>query len=118
MNTPYTNSGHGHAWARPDGVKARCGGVALCSDCAKDLVALQNWTGKHPQAELAPAPPEEPKPSCRTCIYWLETRSWVGPGFVMGLCRRNAPVMTSDGQSRHPETTDTDVCGEWRGKAA
>jgi len=31
-----TNSGHGHAWARPDGVKARCGGPALCSQCARD----------------------------------------------------------------------------------
>ncbi|NII73204.1 hypothetical protein FHW84_001773 [Dyella sp. SG562] len=31
-----TNSGHGHAWARPDGMKARCGGPALCSQCARD----------------------------------------------------------------------------------
>lgn len=30
---PHTNSGHGHAWARPDGVKARCGGPAACSQC-------------------------------------------------------------------------------------
>ena len=30
---PHTNSGHGHAWARPDGVKARCGGPAACSEC-------------------------------------------------------------------------------------
>lgn len=30
---PHTNSGHGHAWARPDGVKARCGGPAMCSEC-------------------------------------------------------------------------------------
>lgn len=30
---PYTNSGHGHAWMRPDGIKARCGGPAMCSEC-------------------------------------------------------------------------------------
>ena len=30
---PYTNSGHGHVWARPDGMKARCGGPGMCSDC-------------------------------------------------------------------------------------
>ena len=33
-----TNTGHGHVWARPDGVKARCGGPALCADCAMDDV--------------------------------------------------------------------------------
>lgn len=33
MIVPHTNSGHGHAWARPDGVKARCGGPAACSEC-------------------------------------------------------------------------------------
>jgi len=31
-----TNSGHGHAWARPDGMKARCGGPALCAQCARE----------------------------------------------------------------------------------
>jgi hypothetical protein len=31
-----TNSGHGHAWARPDGMKARCGGPSMCTECARD----------------------------------------------------------------------------------
>ena len=35
-NTPGTNTGHGHVWARPDGVKARCGGPALCKQCSAD----------------------------------------------------------------------------------
>jgi hypothetical protein len=26
-------SGHGHVTPRPDGLKARCGGPALCADC-------------------------------------------------------------------------------------
>jgi hypothetical protein len=30
-------SNHGHVTPRPDGVKARCGGPALCSECAKEL---------------------------------------------------------------------------------
>lgn len=31
------NIGHGWVYPRPDGVKARCGGPALCSACARDL---------------------------------------------------------------------------------
>jgi hypothetical protein len=30
------NSGHGHAWSRPDGVRARCGGPGLCIECSYD----------------------------------------------------------------------------------
>lgn len=29
-------SGHGHVWPRADGVMARCGGPALCPECARD----------------------------------------------------------------------------------
>lgn len=35
-----TNSGHGHAWARPDGVKNRCGGVRLCQECTRDAALV------------------------------------------------------------------------------
>lgn len=31
-----TNTGHGHVWPRPDGVKARCGGPGLCAQCSRD----------------------------------------------------------------------------------
>ena len=31
-----TNSGHGHAWVRPDGMVTRCGGPIICSACASD----------------------------------------------------------------------------------
>lgn len=31
------NTGHGHVFPRPDGVRARCGGPGLCSECARDL---------------------------------------------------------------------------------
>ncbi len=35
-----TNSGHGHVWPRPDGVKARCGGAELCVECGADRALL------------------------------------------------------------------------------
>lgn len=30
------NTGHGHVFPRPDGMKARCGGPAICKECAID----------------------------------------------------------------------------------
>jgi hypothetical protein len=34
------NVGHGHVRPRSDGVKARCGGPAMCRECAVELVRL------------------------------------------------------------------------------
>lgn len=34
--TTDQNVGHGHVYPRPDGVRARCGGPSICSECAKD----------------------------------------------------------------------------------
>lgn len=31
-----TNSGHGRAWERPDGLRARCGGEGMCAICRAD----------------------------------------------------------------------------------
>jgi len=33
---PGSNTGHGHVWPRPDGNKARCGGISMCRECAAD----------------------------------------------------------------------------------
>ena len=33
---PGTNTGHGHVWERPDGIKARCGGSGFCAQCSAD----------------------------------------------------------------------------------
>jgi hypothetical protein len=35
-------TGHGHVTPNPDGVKARCGGPALCGVCAKEQAAAQH----------------------------------------------------------------------------
>lgn len=32
--------GHGHVKKNPDGSRARCGGPAICSDCAHELASL------------------------------------------------------------------------------
>lgn len=34
---PGTNTGHGHAWQRPDGEYAKCRGVKHCPECSRDL---------------------------------------------------------------------------------
>lgn len=31
-----TNTGHGHVFSRPDGVRARCGGPGICAECSRD----------------------------------------------------------------------------------
>jgi hypothetical protein len=33
---PGTNTGHGHAWKRPDGIYAKCLGVHHCKECKRD----------------------------------------------------------------------------------
>lgn len=38
-HVPYTNSGDGQVWDRPDGKLARCGGPGFCKDCKSD----QDW---------------------------------------------------------------------------
>lgn len=34
------NTGHGHVRPRPDGARARCGGPAICSVCAKEAAQV------------------------------------------------------------------------------
>ncbi len=57
---PGTNTGHGHVWPRPDGVKARCGGPALCSLCIIDKMKF----GEVPAAPRATPASEPPR-----CVY-------------------------------------------------
>ena len=37
-----TDSGHGHVFPRLDGAVARCGGPAICPECAKDFAQVHN----------------------------------------------------------------------------
>ena len=43
---PRTNSGHGHVWTRPDGIRARCGGPRLCKECARDYAQKMRALGQ------------------------------------------------------------------------
>jgi len=47
------NSGHGHVWKRPDGVKMRCGGPCLCAICSMDY---SSFHAKSDQSYLAGKP--------------------------------------------------------------
>lgn len=38
---PPTNEGHGHVRPRADGVKMRCGGPAICVECAQEFSRSQ-----------------------------------------------------------------------------
>ncbi|MGH3501262.1 MAG: hypothetical protein ACRDQA_10305 [Nocardioidaceae bacterium] len=47
---PGSNTGHGHAWPRPDRRKYRCGGTRMCSQCKHDAELWQPstvWTNPH-----------------------------------------------------------------------
>lgn len=37
------NTGHGHVRARPDGVKARCGGPFICRECAQEAAKFSAY---------------------------------------------------------------------------
>lgn len=50
-----TNTGHGHAWARPDGVKMRCGGPGLCQQCGTDAAVVAMTRASLETPVLAPA---------------------------------------------------------------
>lgn len=60
MTTLGTNTGHGHVWARPDGVKARCGGPGLCKECSREQVA---WNNCLPEPKRFPPMPPITEPT-------------------------------------------------------
>lgn len=46
-------NGHGHVVPNPNGVKARCGGPAICSVCARELASLAGKVGGEQVLALA-----------------------------------------------------------------
>jgi hypothetical protein len=56
------DGGHGHVVPRADGAKARCGGPAICGECARELAlmneALDREVGMH---STEPVPVELPQ---------------------------------------------------------
>lgn len=68
---------HGHVVPRADGVKARCGGPAICSDCAKEqaeFLCRPNWMAG-PTEQNASSPEKEGVAEEK-------------PGFVLRVLRR------------------------------
>ena len=52
---PGTNTGHGWVWIRPDHMRARCGGPALCAQCDQDMTdKLNGATVSIAQADMVP----------------------------------------------------------------
>lgn len=64
--------GHGHVIPNPDGSKARCGGPALCAECARERAAMIHYSGQHlvvGQYTIRPA---------HRGGYWIEHESGEG----------------------------------------
>lgn len=45
---------HGHVKPNPDGSKARCGGPAICSECAQELASLKPDGNVHTMQKAVP----------------------------------------------------------------
>jgi hypothetical protein len=65
-----TDTGHGHVFPRPDGVKARCGGPGLCSVCGAELARKIRESGTTTD-QVMMIPPDEvsfhPGPTLCNC---------------------------------------------------
>ena len=80
-------AGHGHVTPNPDGSKARCGGPALCSVCAREAASYSNKE-KNMGAKMpnlcpgGPKPPASPAPPPSKFVddrfakgYWTTTHA-------------------------------------------
>lgn len=55
------NVGHGHVFPRADGVKMRCGGPGLCSECTADASRARAALAQPSPAQAEQAEPERPE---------------------------------------------------------
>jgi hypothetical protein len=66
---------HGHVRPRPDGVKARCGGPAMCAVCAREQRDMTTAATQDPQCEGCGKRPEVYGSSwCASCHDSLPER--------------------------------------------
>lgn len=95
-----TNSGHGHVWARPDGLKAKCGGPGLCGACASDI---------HVAERAAPGSIRDgSEPAIRAIEVWTEGYSVTGnrsPAQRMGVYQA---ATFDDAVAQHLQTLDAE----------
>ncbi|WP_337229041.1 hypothetical protein, partial [Pseudomonas aeruginosa] len=113
------NVGHGHVFPRADGVKMRCGGPGLCSECAADAYRARATLAQpspppHPASELDFSRPLETENGypvkwiCADVIEYKSARVCVAKdtGLVysspyIGLKIRN--VMPEQAEAERPE---------------
>lgn len=77
-------SGHGWVTPNPNGVVARCGGPAICSECALEY-ARKYYKPKEPLLMQHPPEFDTPEDELRYCTRLLDearvTRdTWIGKG--------------------------------------
>jgi hypothetical protein len=59
---PPSNTGHGHVFPRPDGVRFRCGGPGRCAACNEDALRKLTTAGQAQESY-------EGVIDCRTCVH-------------------------------------------------
>ena len=79
------NHGHGHLYPRPHGVTARCGGLSVCADWARDAAEKARSMGVEP---LSSVQDWRPAPEAG----WGCPRCRVINAPTMQTCRNCAPV--------------------------
>lgn len=65
LESLHPNIGHGHVFARADGVRARCGGPGIYAECSRDLARHRAGLSRE----------SEPKP--RVYTGWLRLENGV-----------------------------------------
>lgn len=107
--TPPTtgrNVGHGHVFPRPDGVRARCGGPPICTECAIDAASKAlgaTASGEPPPPTAGQQPAVQCDPPCPVHICAQMTPA--------GMCA--APQEQPAAQVREPRTHELKVWPEF-----